>query len=215
MGSIKKPRKKYEPPTHPWQRARLEEESRLRKEYGTKNKREIWKIDYILKGFKKSAKKLIASTTRQSELERKQLIDRLKKYGLADDNTKMEDVLNLKIADIMNRRLQTLVNRKNLTKTIRQARQFIVHGHILVNNKKITTPNYLVLKSEEELITFDPASMLAKSDHPERIVLETKEKKEPDSEKTEKKAKKEIKNKKGKVEKKQDKKEPIKEGGKE
>ena len=35
-----------------------------------------------------------------------------------------------------------------------QARQFIVHGHIIVNDKKITTPSYIVPKADEDKIGY-------------------------------------------------------------
>lgn len=175
MGSIKKTRKKYSPPSHPWQRLRIGEERSLTKEYGLQTKKEIWKARYILKTFKKSAKKLIASATRQGELEKKQLIERLKKYGLATDETRPAEILNLTLNDIMNRRLQTVVFRNNLAKTVKQARQFIIHGHIFVNGRKINVPSYMVLKGEEDKVMFDSASSLASSTHPERATVEMKE----------------------------------------
>jgi len=175
MGSIKKPRKKYSPPSHPWQRLRIGEERPLTKEYGLQTKKEIWKARYILKTFKNSAKKLIASTTKQGGLENKQLIDRLKKYGMATDETKPAEILNLTLNDIMNRRLQTVVFRNNLARTIKQARQFIIHGHIFVDGRKITVPSYMVLKGEEDKVMFDTASSLASNTHPERATVEMKE----------------------------------------
>ena len=41
MGNPKRHRKKYSTPAHPWQRARIEEERELSKEYGFKNKKEM------------------------------------------------------------------------------------------------------------------------------------------------------------------------------
>ena len=41
MGSPKKQRKKYSKPSHPWQKARIEEEKALKKEYSFKNKKEL------------------------------------------------------------------------------------------------------------------------------------------------------------------------------
>ena len=180
MGSIKKQRKKYQPPTHPWKRAKLETESRLVKDFGFKSKKEIWKSEYFLKRVKRQAKKLIASTTKQSELERLQLTGKLMKYGLANEDTKPEELLNITSNDIMNRRLQTVILKNNLARSINQARQFIVHGHIMVNNKKITSPSYLVLKNEEDKIIFDPASSFSNPEHPERIIKGAKKKTQED-----------------------------------
>lgn len=41
-------------------------------------------------------------------------------------------------------RLDNLVYRLNFANSIRQARQMVVHGHILVNGKKIDIPSYAV-----------------------------------------------------------------------
>ena len=176
MGTIKKTNRKYATPSHPWQRSRLEEEKKLVNEYGFKNKKEVWKSSYLLKNFKGQAKRLIANASRQGELEKKQLIDRLRKYGLADENTRMENVLNLSINNIMDRRLQSIVFRNKLARTIKQARQFIIHGHVFVDTRKITTPSYLVTASEESKIIFDPASSLASLEHPERAQLDLSKK---------------------------------------
>jgi len=37
---------------------------------------------------------------------------------------------------------------------MKQARQFIVHGHISLNGRKITVPSYMVLKAEEDTISY-------------------------------------------------------------
>ncbi|MBS3095445.1 30S ribosomal protein S4 [Candidatus Woesearchaeota archaeon] len=194
MGSIKKQSKKYSPPSHPWQRERLEEERKLSKEYGVKNKKEIWKASYMLGRFKRVAKKLIASSSSQGDVEKRQLIDRLKKYGLADDGTRMENVLNLNVNDIMNRRLQTIVYRGNMARSIEQARQFIVHGHVIIEGRKVTTPSYLVLKREETNVIFDPSSSLASNEHPERMTIEMKKAAEKEDENGAKKEEKDRRN---------------------
>ena len=41
MGDPRKARKQYRTPSHPWQKVRLEDESKLAVEYGLKNKKEI------------------------------------------------------------------------------------------------------------------------------------------------------------------------------
>jgi ribosomal protein S4 len=49
-----------------------------------------------------------------------------------------------------------------------QARQFVVHGHILINGQKVDVPSYLLTVEEEGKIQFDPKSPLFDTDHPER-----------------------------------------------
>jgi SSU ribosomal protein S4P len=41
-----------------------------------------------------------------------------------------------------------------MAKTIYQARQFITHGHIAINGKRVTNPGYLVTREDEDKITY-------------------------------------------------------------
>ena len=46
--------------------------------------------------------------------------------------------------------------------TAKEARLFVVHGHITLNGKKINAPGHLVEKADEENIDFYPGSSVAK-----------------------------------------------------
>ena len=48
------------------------------------------------------------------------------------------------LVKILESRLDNLVYRMGFASSIRQARQMVVHGHILVNGKKINIPSYLI-----------------------------------------------------------------------
>ena len=85
MGDPKKHRKKYSPPLHPWQGARIEEENKIFTEYGLKNKKEIWRINSSLRRFRSQAKHLIATRTDQARKEEKLLIDKLVGLGLLNN----------------------------------------------------------------------------------------------------------------------------------
>ena len=152
MGDPKRQRKKFSTPSHPWQKERIEEEKKILKEYGLRRKYEVWKMDSMLKKFLHRAKTIIGERTAQSEIEKKQLLERLYRLGLLKQDSKVEDVLNLRLKNILERRLQTLGCKKQLAKTMRQARQFITHEHIAVGSRKITTPSYLVSIEEEPKI---------------------------------------------------------------
>ncbi len=179
MGDPKHSHKTYQKPPHPWQKERIVAETELRKEYGVKNKREIWKMQAFLRNFSNQAKKLIAARGDQAEKERKQLIARLQRFGLVGASATLDNVLSLTIRDIMERRLQTQVYKKGLARTPRQARQFITHGLIVVGETMVTSPSYLVPLSDEVGISFIPQSTLADPEHPERrIISESKAKKE-------------------------------------
>ncbi|MBW2986440.1 30S ribosomal protein S4 [Candidatus Woesearchaeota archaeon] len=174
MGDPGKLRRKYSGPGHPWQKARIEEEKALKKEYGLKNKSEIWKQDSKLKNFANQAKRLVTLTGAQAEKERKQLLERLVRLGLVSPGATTEEVLSLSIKDILERRLQTMVYRKGLARSQTQARQYISHGHITIAGKKMKTPSYLVTKEDESQLAFVENSALANAEHPERALPEKK-----------------------------------------
>lgn len=171
MGSPKKQRKKFSKPAHPWQKERILAEKELLKDYGLNRKFEIWKMNSILKNFTMQAKNLVTVKSPQIEKERNQLLTKLCSLGLLGKDAKIEDVLSLTLKDIMERRLQTLVYRKNMTGSIKQARQFIVHEHIALSDKTITAPSYMVLLEEESSIQFAQDSVLSNASHPERAAV--------------------------------------------
>ena len=177
MGDPKKFRKKYKTPTHPWMKERIEEEKKLLSEYGLGRKKEIWKMDSKLKKFFNQAKQIVGMEKEKAEEKKKNLIQKLQRLGLLSKNAGFDDILGLTINDIMERRLQTIVFRKGLARTMKQARQFITHRHILVGDRVITMPSYIVPVELEDKISFVKASPLSDPDHPERKKDEKEEKK--------------------------------------
>ena len=143
MGNIKKLRKKYHTPKKLWEKNTIVSEKELTKKYGFKNKKEIWKINTLLANFKAQAKKIIRTRGEQAEVEKNQLMGKLTRLGLLDENATIDDVLSLSNEDIMGRRLQTLVHKKGLSGSVKQARQLIVHKHIAIGDNKMTAPSYL------------------------------------------------------------------------
>jgi small subunit ribosomal protein S4 len=150
-----------------------------------------------LKSFFVGAKKANSAKSEQDKLEAEQLLTRVRRLGLIDETQGADTILGLQLSNIMERRLQTIVLKKGLARTAKQARQFITHEHILIGNKKITSPSYLVTLEEEGLITFDPKSAFNDPMHPERAKAEDEDAKKL----------KEIKKKEEKVEEKQPEKE--------
>jgi small subunit ribosomal protein S4 len=170
MGHPRKTRAKYEGPRHPWNKERLEKENKLNFEYGLTNKKELWKAESKLKTYKDNVKKLIAQTGPQAEKELQQLFQKLKNYGIVGSDATADDVLGLQTEQLLDRRLQTIVFKQEKAHTIKQARQFITHGHILINGQKMTVPGYLVPLAEQSTIEFNTNSSLFAADHPERVV---------------------------------------------
>jgi small subunit ribosomal protein S4 len=58
------------------------------------------------------------------------------------------------LLQILESRLDNVVYRAGLARTRRQARQFVVHGHFLVNGQKVNIPSYRV--SEHDIIDLAP-----------------------------------------------------------
>lgn len=168
MGDPKKNVSRYSGPRHPWEADRLAEEKVLIADFGLKNKKDIWKQSSYVKKIKDQVKKINISVGKGIEQEEVALIKKLVKYNLLNENQPLEEALELTTRDIMERRLQTQVVRQGLARTMKQARQFIVHGHIKVNGKKITSPSFLVSKEEQFQIEFQANSSLSDEEHPER-----------------------------------------------
>lgn len=181
MGDPRKIRAKYSGPSHPWQRKRIEEEKIILDDFGLKNKKEIWKMQSRLRSFKVQAKALTARKDEQSKKEEKALLVKLYNLGMVDEGVSVEKILDLSIHDILNRRLQSMVFKQNLAHSMKQARQFIVHGHIMVGEDTIDVPSYIVKRAEEPKIKFADVSSLKDPEHPERA--KEKKKQRPRKEK--------------------------------
>ncbi len=162
MGHPRKSRKTYDTPPHPWNADRIKEENKLINKYGLKNKKEIWKAETMVRRYRRDARYLLGLSTEQTEHERDQLLGHLVRLGIMAENSSLENVLDLTVEDVLRRRLQTMVHQKGLSRTAKEARVFVVHGHIAMDGKKIDSPSYMVKRGQEELIGFYPSSPVAK-----------------------------------------------------
>lgn len=160
MGDPKRQRKLWEAPYKRWDKARILEEAAIMRTYGLKNKRELWRAKAELRRIRTTARRLLAATGPEKEKRQKELLERLYRLGLLPENATLDDVLTLDVRDLLERRLETVVWRKGLARTIWQARQFIVHGHVYVNGRRVTVPSYWVKRGEENAVELDP-DMLA------------------------------------------------------
>ncbi|EMA52556.1 MULTISPECIES: 30S ribosomal protein S4 [Halococcus] len=163
--------KAYETPNHPYQGERISEESNLVGRYGLKNKEELWRAQSELRGFRREARRLLGDAQGDvdaAEREGEPFLARLRRLGILDETDGLDDVLSLEVTDVLERRLQTIVYRTGLANTVQQARQFVSHGHIVVDGARVTTPSRKVDVSEEDLVGFDETSPIADELHPER-----------------------------------------------
>lgn len=165
---MRKFKKTYSKPRRAFDKTRIEEEAAIKKEYGLKNKKEIWKAEAKIKSIREKAKKLISA----DEKEQEALFEGLRKIGL-EVNT-IADVLALETKNYLERRLQTLVMKKNISTTIKGARQLINHKKILVNKKIVNIPSYIVPKELEEKIELKPEKKKAKKEKPSEEHVEEK-----------------------------------------
>jgi small subunit ribosomal protein S4 len=169
MGYPGKAKKLYDTPNHPWQKARIDEETGIVKKYGLRNKKGVWKFASELRKYRGNARTLLGVMAAGNLPEDSHyirdanaIVMKLQGLGVLKEDSKLEDILALKIDDLLERRLQTMVFRKGFATSMKQARQFIVHGHISINGRKITIPSYMVLKAEEDTISYYVGSPITK-----------------------------------------------------
>ncbi len=171
MGHPKFPKKQFETPKHPWKEERVKSERELMKKYGLKNHREIWKAKTHLGRYREQARELLAkieTKNPQIKKESNQLLLHLTRMGILKQGGNLDDVLALEIESVLSRRLQTLVYLKGLASTVTHSRQLINHGHIAVDNKKVTIPGYVMTKEKEAHIIYTGRSPLNELSHPAR-----------------------------------------------
>ena len=142
---MKRKHKTYSRPKKPFDKMRLEEEAKLKKEFGLKNKKEIWKAEAKVKKIRERAKKLISSKESQEAFFRQ-----INKLGF--NVSTIADALAIDIKDYLNRRLQTLLFIKKLSKSPKEARQMISHKKVFVGDSIVSSPSYIVKLSEEDKI---------------------------------------------------------------
>ncbi|GAA0195688.1 30S ribosomal protein S4 [Halobaculum roseum] len=163
--------KRYETPNHPYQGERIDEESDLLSRYGLKNKEELWRAQSELRRYRREARSLIGESQGDVEAANEagaDFVARLQRLGILDDTDAITDVLSLDVTDVLERRLQTVAYRNGVGNSTKQARQFILHGHVVVGDARVTRPSYKVETVEEDLVDFDEISPLADELHPER-----------------------------------------------
>lgn len=99
-----------------------------------------------MRKFRRLARQLAAN---RDESQEKTLLNKMVKLGLLNESATLDDVLGLNLEMFLDRRLQTVLFKKGLASSPKQARQFIVHGHVRIGERKITYPSYIVPREEE------------------------------------------------------------------
>ena len=152
MGDPKNPRKIWRKPKRPLNYDLLNEELYVLGTFGLKNKRELWKAHTELSRVRNQARSLLALTQEVREKKEPALMKSLTRIGLVKEDSTLDDVLNLKVTDLLSRRLQTVIQKKGFAKSPYQARQTVVHGHVMIGDRVVTVPSYIVKVEEENQI---------------------------------------------------------------
>jgi small subunit ribosomal protein S4 len=172
MGDPKYPRKVWRKPKRPLNYELKMDELQTLGTFGLRTKRELWKAHTELSRVRQQARSLLALTQKVRNEKEPILLKSLSRIGLISNEATLDDVLNLKPTDLLARRLQTIVSNKLGFKTPYQARQAVIHGHIMVGDRKVDIPSYTVTVEEEDTVHFSPESKIpemlekAKADAP-------------------------------------------------
>lgn len=160
MGDPKYPRKVWRKPKRPLNYDLKMEELRTVGTYGLRTKKELWKAHTKLSRVRHQARSLLALRREVREEREPVLMSSLARIGLVSKDATLDDVLNLQVTDLLGRRLQTLVWKKLGFRSPYQARQAVVHGHVMIGNRIVDIPSYTVKTDEEEAIRLNPASTI-------------------------------------------------------
>jgi small subunit ribosomal protein S4 len=128
----------------------------------------LWRFQNILRKYRRVARDLLAKITlpgkegEYAKAKAQMVIKKLYRMGVLPENATLDDILNLSVEDFLERRLQTVVFRQGLANTVKQARQFVTHGHIAVDGRRVTAPSFIVTRDLESKISFYKNSPLSK-----------------------------------------------------
>ena len=162
MGDTKNFRRGWRKPKRPFNFELKMEELKTLGTFGLKTKRELWKARTELSRVRNQARSLLALRQEVRDKEEPILIHSLSRIGLIEQNSTLDDVLNLEIDDLLSRRLQTIVMKKFYFKSPYQARQAISHGHVIIGDRVVNIPSYIVKVDEEDKVKLTSESIFNK-----------------------------------------------------
>eukprot|EP00514_Thraustochytrium_sp_LLF1b_P001468 CAMPEP_0184528718 /NCGR_PEP_ID=MMETSP0198_2-20121128/11946_1 /TAXON_ID=1112570 /ORGANISM="Thraustochytrium sp., Strain LLF1b" /LENGTH=186 /DNA_ID=CAMNT_0026920593 /DNA_START=431 /DNA_END=992 /DNA_ORIENTATION=+ len=135
----------------------LDQELKLCGEYGLRCKREIWRTQLVLSKIRAAARYLLTLDPKDPKriFEGEALLRRMVRYGLlAEDENKLDYVLQLTTQRFLERRLQTKVFKQGLAKSIHHARVLIKQRHIRVGKRMVNVASFMVRTDSEKHIDF-------------------------------------------------------------
>eukprot|EP01113_Clastostelium_recurvatum_P036821 TRINITY_DN530_c0_g1_i1.p2 TRINITY_DN530_c0_g1~~TRINITY_DN530_c0_g1_i1.p2 ORF type:complete len:202 (-),score=62.53 TRINITY_DN530_c0_g1_i1:50-622(-) len=164
MSHLRNYRKTAKAPRRPFEKERLDQELKVVGEFGLKNKREVWRVNFTLAKIRAAARELLKLDEHDPKriFEGGAMLRRLHRIGALDESkNKLDYVLGLKIQDLLERRLQTQVFKLGLAKSIHHARVLILQRHIRVGKQVVTVPSFIVRTESQKHIDFALNSPLA------------------------------------------------------
>ena len=163
----------YTTPRRPYEKERIDAELRLCGQYGLKAKYEIWRAQLTLAKTRASARKLLTLPPNDPKriFEGQALVRRLQRWGLvAEDDNKLDSVLQLSTQMFLERRLQSKVFKQGLAKSVHHARCLIQQRHIRVGRQMVNAPSFHLRTASEKHIGFAFSSPFG-SGRPGRVAL--------------------------------------------
>jgi len=169
---MKRKHKTYSKPKRPFDKVRLNEEAKIKEDFGLKNKKEIWKTDAKIRSIRERAKKLVGKSIEEQGV----LFAKLKKMGFNINS--IGDILSLEKTDYLKRRLQTILVEKKLATTSKSARQLITHKKVLVDGKVVDSPSYIVSVELENKISLKAMKKKSKKESAKKDIAKEETNKE-------------------------------------
>jgi len=149
--------KTFKGPRRPYEKERLDSELKLVGEYGLRNKRELWRVQYSLSRIRNAARDLLTLDEKSPRriFEGEALLRRMNRYGLLDESqNKLDYVLALTVENFLERRLQTIVFKSGMAKSIHHSRVLIRQRHIRVGKQLVNIPSFMVRLDSQKHIDF-------------------------------------------------------------
>ena len=149
--------KTFKNPRRPFEKERLDAELKIVGEFGLRNKRELWRVQFALNKLRNAARVLLTLDEKDPKriFEGEAIMRRMRNYGLLDETQdKLDYVLALGPEQFLERRLQTLVFKLGLAKSVHHARVLIRQRHIRVGKQIVNVPSFLVRTDSQKHIDF-------------------------------------------------------------
>ena len=149
--------KTFSKPRRPFEKVRLDAELKTVGEYGLRNKRELWRVQFALNKLRNAARVLLTLDEDDPKriFEGNAILKRMRTYGLLEaDKESLDYVLALNAEEFLERRLQTLVFKLGLAKSVHHARILIKQRHIRVGKQIVNVPSFLVRVETQKHIDF-------------------------------------------------------------